>query len=172
MHQPVGKRSTDCNYYGRCIAREHAERSQILIRAQPTCREPTPAACRYYGYRLADAFDEDPRLQALDAAWFAGKRVLDVGCNEGVLTLSLACKFACKAALGVDIDAALVAKASRSLAALRGQYTRQLTTPGLGAGCAPHRSNPMRAARRMVLDCDCSAGAKSACARLAGSRID
>ena len=82
--------------------------------------------CRYYGYRLDDAFDEDPRLQALDRTWFANKKVLDIGCNEGLLTLSLACKFGCKAVTGVDIDSVLVAKACKALSALRSQLAAQL----------------------------------------------
>jgi hypothetical protein len=85
---------------------------------------------------MSNAFDEDPRLQALDAAWFEGRNVLDVGCNEGLLTLSLTCKFACKSMLGVDIDRGLVAKAARSLCSLRGQLIKQLTSPCLGSGCA------------------------------------
>jgi 2-polyprenyl-3-methyl-5-hydroxy-6-metoxy-1,4-benzoquinol methylase len=98
---------------------------------------PTFRGYRYYGYRLADAFDEDPRLRAFDAAWFAGRKVLDIGCNEGVLTLSLACKFGCKDTLGVDIDGALIGKASRALKSLRGQLTQQLRTPALGCVAAP-----------------------------------
>lgn len=92
--------------------------------------------CRYYGYRLDDAFDEDPRLQALDRAWFAQKKVLDIGCNEGLLTLSLAGKFGCKAVTGVDIDAVLVAKACKALSALRSQLAAQLKSQRLGGGCA------------------------------------
>jgi tRNA G46 methylase TrmB len=94
------------------------------------------SSCRYYGYRLSDAFDEDPRLQALDASWFAGKSVLDIGCNEGVLTLSLACKFVTKSMLGVDIDAVLIGKASKALGSLRGQLAAQLRAVTAGVGCA------------------------------------
>jgi Ribosomal protein L11 methyltransferase (PrmA) len=91
--------------------------------------------CRYYGYRLADAFDEDPRLHALDASWFTGKSVLDIGCNEGVLSLSLACKFGTKAMHGLDIDGGLIGKAARAVASLRTQLTAQLKEPVLGAAC-------------------------------------
>jgi 7SK snRNA methylphosphate capping enzyme len=90
--------------------------------------------CSYYGYRLVDAFEEDPRLQALDANWFVKKKVLDIGCNEGVLTLALACKFGCKSMLGLDIDDILIAKACRALASLRSQCIRQLTGPSLQMG--------------------------------------
>ena len=45
---------------------------------------------RYYGYRLGQAFGEDPRLALFERRWFANRRCLDVGCNEGVVTLALA----------------------------------------------------------------------------------
>ena len=108
----------------------------------PQFKCPAPVAkaevtCRYYGYRLCDAFDEDPRLQALDAEWFAGQKVLDIGCNEGVLTLSRACKFGCKRTIGIDIEASLVAKAARSLASLRSRLTQQLAEPMQGCAGDP-----------------------------------
>ena len=45
--------------------------------------------------------------------WFARRRCLDVGCNEGLVTLALAQKYHPRSMMGVDIDAALVAKACR-----------------------------------------------------------
>lgn len=56
---------------------------------------------------------------------------MDIGCNEGVLTLSLTCKFGCKSTLGVDIDPHLISKASRSLANLRTSLTQNVTHPEL-----------------------------------------
>lgn len=84
----------------------------------------------YYGYRQASAFEEDARLkvctnmvgictpshthpQVLQRCWFEGKDVLDVGCNEGLVTIAIAAKFATKSALGLDLDPHLVRKAKR-----------------------------------------------------------
>jgi 2-polyprenyl-3-methyl-5-hydroxy-6-metoxy-1,4-benzoquinol methylase len=93
-------------------------------------------ASRYYGYRLPDSLDEDPRLRVLERSWFQGKTVMDIGCNDGLLTLSLACKFSCKSTQGVDIDPHLVGKACRSLAALHSKYSSQLASPPASHRCA------------------------------------
>lgn len=45
--------------------------------------------------------------------WFARRRCLDVGCNEGLLTLALATRFGPRSMLGVDIDSGLIGKACR-----------------------------------------------------------
>ncbi len=44
---------------------------------------------RYYGYRLGSGAEQqlDPRLAAMQRCWFEGRRCLDVGCNEAVVTL-------------------------------------------------------------------------------------
>jgi hypothetical protein len=66
---------------------------------------------RYYGYRMGQAFAEDPRLAALERAWFARRRCLDIGCNEGVVTLGIAARFGARSMVGVDIDEHLVRRA-------------------------------------------------------------
>eukprot|EP00798_Chlamydomonas_sp_ICE-L_P016496 gene16496-22723_t len=49
----------------------------------------------YYGYRLGHGdecvahYYEDARLKLFQACWFEGRDVLDVGCNEGVITIEL-----------------------------------------------------------------------------------
>jgi 7SK snRNA methylphosphate capping enzyme len=82
----------------------------------------------YYGYRRASATAgdglqvgarvapgvwHDPRLELLGPEWFAGRRVLDVGCNAGYLTLSMAHRFGAASMLGIDCDADVVAQARR-----------------------------------------------------------
>ena len=51
---------------------------------------------RYYGYRLGlqasgdqHQYYEDVRLSLLQRCWFEGRDVLDVGCNEGIVTLEV-----------------------------------------------------------------------------------
>lgn len=41
--------------------------------------------------------------------------MLDIGCNEGIVTLQLAAKFGTAQALGVDIDEYLIREASRCI---------------------------------------------------------
>ena len=57
----------------------------------------------------------DARLERMPSHFFEGKDVVDIGCNEGVISLSLACKFAPKSMLGIDIDGALIGRARRNL---------------------------------------------------------
>lgn len=60
-------------------------------------------------------------MQVLDAAWFQGADVLDVGCNEGLVTLALAVQCGCRSVTGVDIDPVLVAKACTNLSRARSE---------------------------------------------------
>ncbi|XP_029437467.1 7SK snRNA methylphosphate capping enzyme [Rhinatrema bivittatum] len=71
---------------------------------------------RYYGYRTP-ARSEDPRLRLLlqRPHWIRGRALLDVGCNEGRLALSLARSLRPARLLGLDIDPALVRCARRNL---------------------------------------------------------
>ncbi|CEL63110.1 7SK snRNA methylphosphate capping enzyme OS=Mus musculus GN=Mepce PE=1 SV=2 [Rhizoctonia solani AG-1 IB] len=55
----------------------------------------------------------DPRLRALPPGLFKGKRVLDVGCNEGWVTCEIALCYDAQEVVGVDIDAELVGRAWR-----------------------------------------------------------
>ncbi|CAN0243435.1 unnamed protein product [Scytosiphon promiscuus] len=50
-------------------------------------------------------------------SWFEGKKCLDVGCNEGFLTLALVRSFRPRRMVGVDIDSYLVRLARRALLA-------------------------------------------------------
>jgi hypothetical protein len=77
--------------------------------------------------------------------WFSGRRCLDMGCNEGLLTLGLATKFGCDSMLGLDIDAALVHKAARHLRESRAEATAKLQQPGL-----PDRQGQLQALRARV----------------------
>ncbi|XP_058280328.1 7SK snRNA methylphosphate capping enzyme [Hirundo rustica] len=79
--------------------------------------------CKYYGYRNPDV--EDARLRVLRPEWFAGKEVLDVGCNVGHLTLSIAKRWAPAKVVGLDIDGRLIRSARQNI--------RHYLSEGLGA---------------------------------------
>ncbi|KAJ4950720.1 hypothetical protein NE237_027552 [Protea cynaroides] len=68
----------------------------------------------YYGYRTKD-LKEDPRLMVLKKEWFEGKDCLDIGCNQGLITMSIAKKFSCRSICGVDIDSYLIETANWNL---------------------------------------------------------
>ncbi|KAF7236771.1 7SK snRNA methylphosphate capping enzyme, partial [Varanus komodoensis] len=69
--------------------------------------------CKYYGYRNPTC--EDPRLRVMKPEWFQGKEVLDVGCNVGHLTLSVAKKWGPARMVGVDIDGGLIHSARQNI---------------------------------------------------------
>lgn len=78
---------------------------------------------RYYGYRgfYGDRWEgrigaeDDPRLRLLEADWFRGKRVLDVGCGTGHVTLAIARWFGPTHILGLELDGRLVRAANHNV---------------------------------------------------------
>lgn len=70
---------------------------------------------RYYGYRLGTDFEEDPRLGLLEKRWFHKKKCLDIGCNEGVVTLDMVLKFGTASMMGIDLDEHLIKRACAHL---------------------------------------------------------
>ncbi|KAL5981381.1 hypothetical protein ACLOJK_015436 [Asimina triloba] len=69
----------------------------------------------YYGYRIGQSMSEDPRLALMKKEWFEGKDCLDIGCNQGLVTVAVATKFCCRSILGVDIDGGLIENANWNL---------------------------------------------------------
>ncbi|KAL6118153.1 uncharacterized protein ACO6RY_03009 [Pungitius sinensis] len=77
----------------------------------------------YYGYQgsYGDGaeghvgVEEDPRLHLLEADWFRGQKVLDVGCGAGHLTLAIARRFDPAHILGLDLDRQLVHAAKQNI---------------------------------------------------------
>lgn len=56
----------------------------------------------------------DPRLAILSPSYFMKKSVLDIGCNEGILSIPIAIKYG-GTVHGVDIDIAMIKKAKSNL---------------------------------------------------------
>ena len=69
---------------------------------------------KYYGYRNP-SLAYDHRLDSFKSEWFEGKSVLDIGCNVGHLTLSIARDFQPKKIVGIDIDQKLIAAARKNI---------------------------------------------------------
>jgi 7SK snRNA methylphosphate capping enzyme len=63
----------------------------------------------YYGYRNGSGIDD--HIRSFKKEWFQGKRVLDIGCNSGHITLNIARFYDPKSVEGVDIDPQLIRKA-------------------------------------------------------------
>jgi len=69
---------------------------------------------KYYGYRNPDQQD-DVRLQFLDKSLFKDKDCLDLGCNIGHITLTIAKEYEPKKIVGVDIDGNLINVARKNI---------------------------------------------------------
>ncbi|XP_069655800.1 7SK snRNA methylphosphate capping enzyme [Haliaeetus albicilla] len=85
--------------------------------------------CKYYGYRNPDC--EDGRLRAMRPEWFAGKEVLDVGCNVGHLTLSIAKRWGPARVVGLDIDGGLIRSARQNI---RHYLSEEIQAEAAGVG--------------------------------------
>ncbi|KAG0707958.1 Bicoid-interacting protein 3-domain-containing protein [Suillus ampliporus] len=72
-----------------------------------------PVYGNYHGYYSKRPFTRDPRLTLLPTEFFVGKRVLDVGCNEGWVTCEIGQFRGARQVIGVDIDDTLIRAAWR-----------------------------------------------------------
>lgn len=81
---------------------------------------------RYYGYRNPQC-SQDLRLKCFNKEWFQGKAVLDLGCNVGHVTLSIARDFNPQVITGIDIDPSLIKAAKNNL---RYYVQSQVSVPG------------------------------------------
>lgn len=76
---------------------------------------------RYYGYRNGPSSDAtsvlkpDTRLAMIPKELLRDKTILDIGCNSGQVTLSIAKDFEPRKVVGIDIDKELIATAKRLL---------------------------------------------------------
>lgn len=81
---------------------------------------------RYYGYRNPQC-SQDLRLKCFNKEWFQGKAVLDLGCNVGHVTLTIARDFNPQVITGIDIDPSLIKAAKNNL---RYYVQSQVSVPG------------------------------------------
>ncbi|KAI6191316.1 RNA methyltransferase [Aphelenchoides bicaudatus] len=68
-----------------------------------------------YFQKTSAHFQNDPRLDLMVEDWFLNKAVLDIGCNSGYLTLSIARTFGPRRILGIDIDSHLIDAARKNI---------------------------------------------------------
>eukprot|EP01017_Pseudomicrothorax_dubius_P016935 TRINITY_DN1915_c0_g1_i1.p1 TRINITY_DN1915_c0_g1~~TRINITY_DN1915_c0_g1_i1.p1 ORF type:complete len:309 (+),score=74.23 TRINITY_DN1915_c0_g1_i1:319-1245(+) len=69
---------------------------------------------KYYSMRHKERF-QDPRLQIFTRDYFLNRECLDIGCNDGSLTIMLAIKYFPKKIIGVDVDYKLINKAIHNM---------------------------------------------------------
>ncbi|XP_030402806.1 7SK snRNA methylphosphate capping enzyme [Gopherus evgoodei] len=93
--------------------------------------------CKYYGYRNPNC--EDARLRVMKPEWFQGKEVLDLGCNVGHLTLSVAKKWKPARVVGLDIDGALIHSARQNIRHYLSEEIQQRQDDDDEEGAGPKR---------------------------------
>lgn len=116
---------SDLSQLARLIS-EPVEQAAKPVRDRGSIRKNRPCYrygnyLTYYGYRVGAEMEDDPRLKLFQAEWFHGKRMVDIGCNAGLVTLRACSRFLCASVVGVDIDRTLVQKAVRALCTARDQ---------------------------------------------------
>ncbi|KAK9890614.1 hypothetical protein WA026_011977 [Henosepilachna vigintioctopunctata] len=81
---------------------------------------------RYYGYRnLNNEVDYRLKVFSHHPYLFEGKDILDIGCNIGHVTLSVARDFGAKTVLGIDIDDKLISIARKNIK----HYVKSVNSP-------------------------------------------
>lgn len=72
---------------------------------------------KYYNSNESDPnkTEVEERLRILPNEWFEGKKILDVGCNDGTFTLALTLNFCPDLVIGVDIDNKLISRAIKNI---------------------------------------------------------
>lgn len=107
---------------------------KMRIEVSPNARKHIPVYNygnydRYYGYRNFKYFD-DIRLDAfkLNTKFFHGLDILDIGCNNGLITIALARDFHVKSITGIDIDKSLIRRAREHMVLEKKQCTSSLST--------------------------------------------
>ncbi|XP_040035849.2 7SK snRNA methylphosphate capping enzyme isoform X1 [Gasterosteus aculeatus] len=107
---------------GRCGRPQHGSAQPVQKKKDRQRYKYGNHSC-FYGYQgsYGDAaeghvgVEEDPRFHLLQADWFRDKKVLDVGCGAGHLTLAVARRFDPAHILGLDLDRQLVHAAKQNI---------------------------------------------------------
>ncbi|XP_053500194.1 7SK snRNA methylphosphate capping enzyme isoform X2 [Ictalurus furcatus] len=97
----------------------------------------------YYGYRTP-SLNVDPRLAAFRPEWFRGKKVLDVGCNIGHMTLAIAKNWSPSHILGLDIDGGVVHAARQNLRHFLSELQKQEVRQDVGREEKPREVETLR----------------------------
>ncbi|KAJ1923037.1 hypothetical protein IWQ60_006132 [Tieghemiomyces parasiticus] len=123
LQQPRRHKSDSTRLPGRTVSQSSAHAGRCPYGNYPN----------YYGYRddtfLSNPDHLDHRLRRLPADLFHGRRVLDIGCNAGFVTTSIALHGAPRWVVGVDIDPQLVRKAKQHLSFVY-SLQRPVSDPG------------------------------------------
>jgi len=83
---------------------------------------------KYYGYRRTNCYqDEDSRCNLFKSDWFRAKRLLDIGCNDGSLTIELAVKYQTRSVVGIDKDASIIQTAKKNLYLRKASILRMIS---------------------------------------------
>ncbi|KAI1708244.1 bicoid-interacting protein 3 (Bin3) domain-containing protein [Ditylenchus destructor] len=101
------------------------EQQKIVDNAKPTKKNQKQKAMlnRYrYGnfnnYRTLnrESFQFDPRVDIFCEDWFNNRKVLDIGCNAGLMAISIAVLFSPRKIVGIDLDHHLIMQARKNIA--------------------------------------------------------
>lgn len=69
----------------------------------------------YKAYYRKRGFDTSERISSFDVEWFRGNKCIDIGCNEGAVTLQMAQTFHPDHIIGIDLDPRMIDAANAAL---------------------------------------------------------
>jgi 7SK snRNA methylphosphate capping enzyme len=69
----------------------------------------------YKAYYRKRSYDTLERVSCFKREWFTGKKCIDIGCNEGAVTLQLAESYGPDSIVGIDLDARMIDAANAAL---------------------------------------------------------
>ncbi|KAI0824713.1 Bicoid-interacting protein 3-domain-containing protein [Trametes gibbosa] len=107
-----------------------------------------PVYGNYHGYYNKRPSAHDPRLALLPKTLFLGRRVLDVGCNEGWVTCEIAQRLGAQRVVGVDIDDTLIRAAWKHRRSVWSQQAPAGATPSTSS-IEDNHPNGSRKRRRL-----------------------
>jgi 7SK snRNA methylphosphate capping enzyme len=82
----------------------------------------------YKAYYRKRGFDTSERISCLDEKWFCGNKCIDIGCNEGAVTLQIAQTFHPDHIIGIDLDPRMIDAANAALKRAIYDASRAATT--------------------------------------------
>lgn len=105
----------------------------------------------YYKFRERQMMDNITRIAGFEAAWFYEQRVLDIGCNDGSLTIMIAKDYNPMSVIGIDVDPRLIEAAGSAVKRAKYEYRMKKKTDRVHLDSIPESSDTSQTARQYQL---------------------
>jgi 7SK snRNA methylphosphate capping enzyme len=97
--------------------------SKMTTSSQKSRQIPSNGNYRgYYKFREKQMVDNITRISGFQSSWFYEQRVLDIGCNDGTLTIMIAKDYNPMSVIGIDVDQRLIDAAGSAVKRAKYEY--------------------------------------------------